>query len=123
MSVHITTFGVLHGTEPDVPDPVRVDLTEALRNPADDPAMIEMTGLDGRVRAHVMGTPGAGLILERAVREIEGRLAAARVEVLVYCRGGRHRSVAMGEEISERLRGQDVEVFLVHRDVGKAVVR
>lgn len=43
MSVAITTYGVLHGAPPSAVDPIRVDLTTALRNPADDPAMIEMT--------------------------------------------------------------------------------
>ena len=42
MAINIVTFGVLHGTEPATTNPVRVDLTEALRNPADDPKMIEL---------------------------------------------------------------------------------
>lgn len=124
MSVAITTYGVLHGAPPSAVDPIRVDLTTALRNPADDPAMIEMTGLDSRVRAHVMGTDGADAILADAVDAIQDALGRrGAVEVLVFCRGGRHRSVAMGEEIRSALMERGVGVRLVHRDVGKAVVR
>lgn len=118
MSINITTFGILHGGEPASSNPVRVDLTVALRNPADDPAMIEMTGLDARVRDHVMNTPGARQILDQAIADIEAAAKNGDVDVLVFCRGGRHRSVAMGEELADRF-----GVRAAHRDVHKAVVR
>lgn len=123
MSVTITTYGVLHGDEPNASNPIRVDLTEALRNPADDPLMIEMTGLDARVRTHVMNTPGAVEIRDQALAGIEEDFADGPVQVLVFCRGGKHRSVAMGEELRDALAAQGVEVRVVHRDVEKAVVR
>ncbi|MFJ9558339.1 hypothetical protein ACIRPH_31415 [Nocardiopsis sp. NPDC101807] len=123
MTAHITTFGVLHGDEPDASCPIRVDLTTALRNPADDPAMIEMTGLDVRVRDHVMNTPGAVEIRDQALMDIKEALGDGEVQVLVYCRGGRHRSVAMGEELYDALAARGVDVRVVHRDVEKAVVR
>lgn len=125
MSVTITTFGVLHGDPPAAVDPVTVDLTEALRNPASDPAMIEMTGLDARVRDHVMATPGADVIRGQVLADIEEKLDGGDVHVhaLVFCRGGRHRSVAMGEEIRDALAARGADVRVVHRDVEKAVVR
>lgn len=123
MSVTITTFGVLHGDPPAAVDPVTVDLTEALRNPASDPAMIEMTGLDARVRDHVMNTPGAVEIRDQALAGIEEAFGDGPVQVLVYCRGGKHRSVAMGEELRDALAARGVDVRVVHRDVEKAVVR
>ncbi|QVJ03102.1 hypothetical protein KGD82_13790 [Nocardiopsis eucommiae] len=123
MSVTITTFGVLHGDEPSASNPVRIDLTTALRNPADDPALIELTGLDARVRDHVMTTPGADVIRDQALADIEEALKEGDVDVLVYCRGGRHRSVAMGEELHDALVGRGVVVKIVHRDVEKPVVR
>ncbi|WP_431870733.1 hypothetical protein [Nocardiopsis eucommiae] len=52
MAINITTHGILRGSPPAAPNSVRVDLTVALRNPADDPRMIELTGLDARVRDH-----------------------------------------------------------------------
>lgn len=120
MAINIVTFGVLHGTEPATTNPVRVDLTEALRNPADDPKMIELTGLDWRVREHVMNTPGAHQILSQAIADIEEAARRGDVDVLVYCRGGRHRSVAMGEELADWFW---FGVRIVHRDVDKGVVR
>ena len=124
MSVTITTYGVLHGGPPAAVDPVAVDLTGALRNPASDPAMIELTGLDTRVRDHVMSTPGAVEIRDQALALIEEVARSGdSVDVLVFCRGGRHRSVAMGEEIRDVLTAQGVDVRVVHRDVEKAVVR
>lgn len=123
MSVTITTYGVLHGGPPAAVDPVAVDLTEALRNPASDPAMIELTGLDARVRNHVMSTPGAVEIRDQALALIEEAARREDVDVLVFCRGGRHRSVAMGEEIRDALAARGVDVLVVHRDVEKAVVR
>lgn len=123
MSVTITTYGVLHGGPPAAVDPVAVDLTEALRNPASDPAMIELTGLDTRVRDHVMSTPGAVEIRDQALALIEEAARREDVDVLVFCRGGRHRSVAMGEEIRDVLTARGVDVRVVHRDVEKAVVR
>lgn len=123
MSVIITTFGVLHGDEPYASNPVRVDLTVALRNPADDLQMIQMTGLDARVRDHVMTTPGAVQIRDQALGLIEVASVHGDVDVLVYCRGGRHRSVAMGEELLDALAARGVDVRVVHRDVEKAVVR
>lgn len=123
MSVTITTFGVLHSQPPTPDNPVRIDLTEALRNPADDPQMIQMTGLDARVRDHVMTTPGAVEIRDQALALIEVASVHGDVQVLVYCRGGRHRSVAMGEELYDTLSARGADARVVHRDVEKAVVR
>ena len=124
MSATITTFGILHDPEPLAVDPIRVDLTDALRNPAHDPAMIDMTGLDERVRKHVLNTPGAYTILGDAVAQIEVALSeASAVDVLVYCRGGRHRSVAIGEEIAAYCTRQRIAHRIAHRDVTRQVVR
>jgi len=43
--------------------------------------------------------------------------------VHVFCRGGRHRSVAVGKAVGSRLRAQGVPVIVVHRDVDKPVVQ
>lgn len=123
----ITSYGAHHGQPPETTSPViSIDLRTALRNPADDPALIEMTGLDQRVREHVLSTPGA----EEIVRDAAARILAAyrgaggrRQDAQVYCMGGRHRSVAIAEAIAERLRvfGHGTEVE--HRDITKPVIR
>lgn len=127
--VVITSYGVRHGAapRPATQRPVQVDLTTALRNPAADPAMIQRTGLDRPVRQHVMATSGARQIVERALEETGQALLAAPknelTEVFAYCQGGRHRSVAIAEEIAAALRANGVHTEVEHRDVGKPVLR
>lgn len=120
MHITIKTFGVLHGPAPHEDKPViSVDLTEALRNPADDPAMIELTGLHVKVHNHVLSTPGAMEIIYSAVREI---LATGK-DAHFFCRGGKHRSVVVAEHVATCLRGYGITVTVLHRDIGKPVLR
>lgn len=127
--VVITSYGVRHGAapRPATRRPVRVDLTTALRNPASDPRLIDMTGLDRLVRHHVLATPGARQIIERALEETGRALLAAPknelTEVFTYCQGGRHRSVAVAEEIAAALRANGINCEVEHRDVRKPVLR
>ena len=39
--------------------------------------------------------------------------------VAVGCTGGKHRSVAMAEELAARLRGRRLDAGAVHRDLGR----
>ncbi|HVD29286.1 MAG TPA: RNase adapter RapZ, partial [Mycobacteriales bacterium] len=39
--------------------------------------------------------------------------------IAVGCTGGKHRSVAMTEELARRLAGHGVEASVVHRDLGR----
>lgn len=125
MHVSITSYGVRHGAapQPGTPTPIHVDLTTALRNPAADPAMIDMTGLDHRVRQHVLHTPGAHQIIENTLQQIDTAPPASRVEVFTFCQGGRHRSVAIAEELAAALRSRGVHCQVIHRDVQKPVLR
>ncbi|WP_017581633.1 RapZ C-terminal domain-containing protein [Nocardiopsis valliformis] len=126
VKVVITTYGVLHGAPP-AGDMLTVDLSRALRNPHHDPQMKYKTGLDRQVRDHVMATPGATEIRDRTVDRIE----AARVfhdmhgeitEVGIYCKGGRHRSVAIAEAVAVELRARGINTEVEHRDIDKPVV-
>jgi len=42
--------------------------------------------------------------------------------VHIACRGGRHRSVAVAEEIARELRREGIGVEVCHRDINKPVV-
>ena len=128
--IEITTYGVLHGEPPAARynrAPIEIDLTTALRNPHHDPAMRELTGLDQVVYQHVMDTEGARELLEDALDRIA--LASQQtsplepVEVHVYCKGGRHRSVSIGRSLAETLTSWHCQVTLTHRDVAKPVVQ
>ena len=130
IEVLITTFGVLHGEAPSG-DALTVDLRHALRNPFDDPAMRELTGHDSIVRDHVLETEGAQHIVNDALGRIQAALTWARgwhdphiVRVHVFCKGGRHRSVAIGEEITRALNEEiRISAEITHRDVDKPVVK
>ena len=96
-------------------------------NPANDPAMIHMTGLDPKVRQHVLSTPGATQLVEQMI----GRIHAAhtytrrhnlRQDAHIYCQGGRHRSVAIGEAVAEGLRRQGILVEIEHLDIDKPIL-
>ena len=41
------------------------------------------------------------------------------VTLALGCTGGKHRSVAIAEQLAERLRTDTVDTFLVHRDLGR----
>lgn len=129
--ISLTSWGVLHGPPP-VEDALTVDLTRALRNPPDDPAvreqMTQLTGLDPVVRQYVLETPGARQLIEESVERVLAQfwgyanLRCLTVNVHVYCQGGRHRSPAVAEEIAILLRAQDLRVRVTHRDIDKPVI-
>ncbi len=120
VKVTIHSFGHLHG----MPRRSGIYLdTAVLRNPHDDPTMRYLTGRDSPVREHVLGTQGAAEVLADGVEQVETLLRLydprdRRVDVLVGCQGGRHRSVVIADELAAllRLRGIGVEVFHHHID-------
>ncbi|PAX83507.1 RapZ C-terminal domain-containing protein [Streptomyces albidoflavus] len=83
-----------------------LDPRRALHNPARDPALLHGTGLNDAVREHALAAPHALDLINRAAAQVlalaertpPGRL----VRLTVACRGGRHRSVAVAEEVARR---------------------
>ena len=72
----------------------------------------------------MLGRAEAGMFLDQVVALL--RLAGARLRgeqkrrlvLAVGCTGGRHRSVALMEDLARRLRGEPVMVISVsHRDI------
>ncbi|MER5973328.1 RNase adapter RapZ [Streptomyces sp. NPDC002055] len=104
----IRSIGARHpGAHDLVTDGLYLDLRRALRNPADDPALRYATGLDGEVYAHVLATPGARELIARTavqLRALADEVPRGRlVRLTVACQGGRHRSVAVAEEVGRRV--------------------
>ena len=125
----ITTYGTLHGPAPADGDALLIDLSEALRNPHANPDMRYRTGLDPEVRAHVLETPGADRIVALGVDRIRALVTVHTLQVQpmltrvhIACRGGRHRSVAVAEEIARELRREGIGTEVYHRDIDKPVV-
>lgn len=126
--VVIQTIGLRHpGARDLIGDGLYYDLSNRLRNPADDQALRYQTGLDPDVRDHVLTTPGAMQIVERIAEEAQGALTYADkktrlVRVTISCRGGRHRSVAIAEETAQYLRTAGINVETDHRHINLPVI-
>jgi UPF0042 nucleotide-binding protein len=122
--VQLISFGYRHAPPPEAD--ITLDTRRLLRDPHVDPALRELTGLDEPVRTHVMNTPGAlCLIVNTAatVRQLFEDLAVPhQVVVAVGCAGGRHRSVALTEQIAALLDGGPASVAVHHRDVDRPVL-
>ncbi|MFH9439230.1 RapZ C-terminal domain-containing protein [Streptomyces rochei] len=129
VQVTIRTIGTLH---PDalalVEEGLFFDLGDKLRNPHHDPAMRYRTGLDDEVRDHVLSTPGAMAVTTRIAESAKALLFSYAnrkhqlVHVTIACRGGRHRSAAIAEQVAEYLRIDEIGVEVDHQHIHLPVV-
>ncbi len=122
MRTSVISFGYKHGI------PLDVDLVldcRFLPNPHWEPSLRPLSGLDEPVREYVLGQPETGEFLERLDSLLELLLPAylregkAYLTVAVGCTGGRHRSVALAEEISARIAAHGFSPSVSHRDIDK----
>lgn len=122
--VEILTVGTRHGNPP-TDHALLVDLTHRLRNPATDPALRGLTGLDPALAAHVLATPGAETVVRALVDQVLALTPhhPAPLRMVIQCHWGRHRSVAVAEEVALRLRAKDVSVAVQHRDIDQPPLR
>lgn len=122
--LHITTvsFGFKYGI------PVDADFVADMRflpNPHWIPELRPRTGRDSDVSAYVLAQPGAAEFLDAYVPVLTGvaegylREGKRYMRVAIGCTGGKHRSVAMTEEITRRLREHGHEATATHRDLGR----
>jgi UPF0042 nucleotide-binding protein len=118
LAVTFVSFGFKHGL------PLEFNLVFDVRflpNPYFEPSLTHLTGRDPEVAKFVFGPEGSEYVehIERLLRfslpnfQKEGKLY---VTVCVGCTGGRHRSVAVVEELRKRL-GHDWDILVRHRDV------
>jgi UPF0042 nucleotide-binding protein len=121
--VAVESFGFKYGLPSDA------DLVADCRflpNPFWVPELRPLTGLDPTVAGFVLDQDGAGEFIDAYVRALAPVLAGYRREnkrhatIAVGCTGGKHRSVAIAEELGRRLRAlPDVTVSVKHRDLGR----
>ncbi|MBN2177102.1 MAG: RNase adapter RapZ [Demequinaceae bacterium] len=120
--VNVVSFGFKNGV------PVDADFVADVRfldNPHWIPELRPLTGLDERVRNHVLASEGAEEFLDAFVSLL--RVALSRfqahdkhfVAVAIGCTGGRHRSVAIVEEVVKRLKDMGLVVRTSHRDMAR----
>jgi UPF0042 nucleotide-binding protein len=121
MRTRLLSFGFKYGV------PVDADLILDVRfieNPYFIPELKDYSGLDRPVAEFVLGKPDAQGFIERALALLEFGLPRYEAEgksyltVAIGCTGGRHRSVAIAEQIGATLRQRlGLAIDVGHRDI------
>jgi UPF0042 nucleotide-binding protein len=120
LAVTLVSFGFKHGL------PVELNHVFDVRflpNPYFEPALTHLDGREPAVASYVLGPDGLELVrqIESILRfslpqfQKEGKLY---VTICVGCTGGRHRSVAIVEELRRRLTSA-WDILVRHRDVDR----
>lgn len=94
----------------------------AVRNPFWEAELRPFAGTDSRVRDFVLGQEPAQELLQAAERLVMIQLrpsgrARPLIRLAVGCTGGRHRSVALAEELCRRLVDRGLRAVVWHRDL------
>ena len=122
LKVTVISFGFKYGI------PIDADYVADMRflpNPYWIPKLRGKTGRAQDVSTYVLGQDGAREFVDSYVRVLEGvaqgylREGKRFMSVAIGCTGGKHRSVAMTEEISRQLGEAGYDVTPVHRDLGR----
>ncbi|GAB2760774.1 RNase adapter RapZ [Nocardioides salsibiostraticola] len=122
LKVTVISFGFKYGI------PVDADFMVDMRflpNPFWIPELREFNGRDERVADYVRSRPGAESFLDGYLPVLTGvadgylREGKRFMRVAIGCTGGKHRSVAMTEEITRRLVEQGFDAKAAHRDLGR----
>jgi RNase adapter protein RapZ len=122
LKVTTISFGFKYGI------PVDADFVADMRflpNPHWVPELRPLTGRDEPVAHYVKSQPGAAEFLDGYLPVLQqvadGYLNEGKrfMTVAIGCTGGKHRSVAMSEEIATRLTLLGYDVRATHRDLGR----
>lgn len=120
LQIAVESFGFKHGL------PIDVDMVMDVRflpNPHWEEALRPLTGHDPAVRDFVLERAQASDFLDRFEGLMLSLLPSYETEgksyltVAIGCTGGRHRSVAVVEELARRLREHGYAVRTGHRDL------
>jgi UPF0042 nucleotide-binding protein len=124
MQVAVESFGFKHGL------PLDADIVMDVRflpNPHWEEALRPLTGHDPRVRDYVLERAVTSSFLDHFEQmlldvlphyQAEGR---SYLTIAIGCTGGRHRSVAIAEEIARRFAAHGIAARTMHRDVAGGV--
>jgi UPF0042 nucleotide-binding protein len=118
----VVSFGFKYGI------PVDADLVADMRflpNPHWVPDLRPLSGRDEAVSRYVLSRDGAQEFLDQYLPVLQTLAHGYLVEgkrfmtVAIGCTGGKHRSVAMTEEIAKRLSAAGIDTRPSHRDLGR----
>lgn len=121
MQVILLSFGYKYG----LPDAETVFDMRFLDNPYYVPELKGGTGLEEPVAAYVLDRDSArdflAMLVPLLLFYLRGHAAAGRQELRLAfgCTGGRHRSVAVVEELRRILVAHDLAVQVEHRDIDR----
>lgn len=122
MTINLQSFGYRYGI------PLESDLVMDVRflpNPHFVPELRPFTGLDSGVRDFVLEKPETGQFLAKFEDLLDYLLPAYKREgksyltISIGCTGGRHRSVAIVEELHQFFTRNNIAVKVSHRDMEK----
>jgi RNase adapter protein RapZ len=122
MRLTLMSFGFKYGLPLDADHVADVRF---LPNPFWVPELRPLTGRDAAVSRYVLAQEGADDFLTRYASALQPVLAGYVREnkryatLAIGCTGGKHRSVALVEELANRLRSPGVAVNTLHRDLGQ----
>jgi UPF0042 nucleotide-binding protein len=122
LRVTVVSFGFKYGLPPDADFVLDARF---LPNPYWVPDLREHTGRDEGVSRYVLGQRGAVTFVETYARLVNAtapgfeREGKRYLTVAVGCTGGKHRSVAIAEELARRLRDLRLLANAHHRDLGR----
>ncbi|MZE72599.1 RNase adapter RapZ [Streptomyces sp. SID5789] len=143
LTVAITSFGYLHGPQPDAR--ACYDLRHQFRDPHLRPELRYLTARNASVREAVMATDGVLELVHAIAATVAAYLAGPRQDepltVALGCAGGRHRSATVADalaaalsgdtmaaaayrlaDLAARYEGRGLAVDVHHRDLDKDVV-
>jgi UPF0042 nucleotide-binding protein len=118
----VLSFGFKYGLPPDADFVVD---SRFLPNPYWVPELREHTGQEPAVSRYVLSQRGAVTFVETLARLINAtapgfeREGKRYVTVAIGCTGGKHRSVAIAEDLARRLREVRLSASAQHRDLGR----
>ncbi len=122
LQIAVESFGFKHGL------PIDADIVMDVRflpNPHWEENLRPLTGHDPAVRDFVLERAQASDFLDRFEALMVSVLPSYEAEgkfyltIAIGCTGGRHRSVAVAEELAQRIREKGFAVAVGHRDLSK----
>jgi UPF0042 nucleotide-binding protein len=122
LRVTVLSFGFKYGLPPDADFVLDARF---LPNPFWIPELRDHTGREEAVSEYVLGQRGALPFVDTYARLIDStapgfeREGKRYLTVAVGCTGGKHRSVAIAEELATRLRASRLSAYAQHRDLGR----
>lgn len=122
MRIEFISFGFKHGAPADANFVFDV---RCLHNPHKNPYLRRLTGLDEAVQTDLFSRPQGRMVRRTIVQALFNMLAGEErdIRVAIGCFGGRHRSVAMVQAVSQVIREtfvpEPTQILIRHRELDR----